>query len=299
MIEVQVKDIKELKEESGIYHFYSKEGELLYIGQSVNIRRRMYQHFNSLGHLEDEQLKEVSRVKVRYLLDAPNRRKDKELLEIYLYMPKWNVESRDYKRAIGKRRDKYIRAMEKVNRSRVRDLMKLISLRGKADDEMAYILSYHVGSLGGDFFSLCKYLGEYISKEEVIAGYVRGMTLFVSQRGGSSKWVYIKPYKTENIVELLGITEKEQQSLRYLVGKERKLELERERKRVQRREQGVRSQEDISAEAKQVRYKQWLRIQELQKEGMKVKDILKTVGISKPHYYKILKENGNKEGNKV
>jgi predicted GIY-YIG superfamily endonuclease len=45
-------EIKTVAETSGLYFLYSKKGELLYIGQSTNVRARLYSHFSGMSHLK-------------------------------------------------------------------------------------------------------------------------------------------------------------------------------------------------------------------------------------------------------
>jgi excinuclease UvrABC nuclease subunit len=44
--EVNISTYKTVKKKSGIYKIYNKDGKLMYIGQTDNLRRRIYEHFN-------------------------------------------------------------------------------------------------------------------------------------------------------------------------------------------------------------------------------------------------------------
>lgn len=43
--EVNIMTYKNVKKRAGVYKIYNKEGKLMYIGQSKNLRRRLYEHF--------------------------------------------------------------------------------------------------------------------------------------------------------------------------------------------------------------------------------------------------------------
>ena len=50
----ELSEIKTIKEISGIYFLYDRNKELLYIGQSKNLRTRLHSHFNGTSHLKDK-----------------------------------------------------------------------------------------------------------------------------------------------------------------------------------------------------------------------------------------------------
>ncbi|MFP3728951.1 GIY-YIG nuclease family protein, partial [Priestia filamentosa] len=43
--EVTISNYKNVKKKSGVYKIYNKDGKLMYVGQSTNLRRRLYEHF--------------------------------------------------------------------------------------------------------------------------------------------------------------------------------------------------------------------------------------------------------------
>lgn len=45
-LEVSIDDYKTVEKKSGVYKIYNQDGKLMYIGQSENLRRRLYEHFN-------------------------------------------------------------------------------------------------------------------------------------------------------------------------------------------------------------------------------------------------------------
>lgn len=47
MIEFNLENIKKIPESSGIYFLYSYNKHLLYVGQSIDIRARLYQHLTN------------------------------------------------------------------------------------------------------------------------------------------------------------------------------------------------------------------------------------------------------------
>ena len=63
-----------------VYRFLDKTANILYIGKTNNIKRRMNVHFSSYGHLKENQYKQVE--KIEYVELA--HRLDMNLLEKYL-----------------------------------------------------------------------------------------------------------------------------------------------------------------------------------------------------------------------
>ena len=54
--------LKKLPEECGVYYFLNKEGEIIYIGKSVNVYNRAISHFNSKEHKSKKMLNELYNV---------------------------------------------------------------------------------------------------------------------------------------------------------------------------------------------------------------------------------------------
>ena len=44
-VNIHLHQLHELPEETGVYYFYNKEGEIVYIGKSINIKKRVMSHF--------------------------------------------------------------------------------------------------------------------------------------------------------------------------------------------------------------------------------------------------------------
>lgn len=58
----QLDMVEQLPTETGVYYLYSKKGELLYIGKTKNIKKRVNQHFTNVGDLARKLQKETKEV---------------------------------------------------------------------------------------------------------------------------------------------------------------------------------------------------------------------------------------------
>ncbi len=81
-------EIKNIKQKSGLYLLYSNEGELLYIGKSINLKSRLIRHFKGGSNVEDY-IKEFKKIGCYYIDDEL----ELDLCETYLINtlhPKYN-----------------------------------------------------------------------------------------------------------------------------------------------------------------------------------------------------------------
>lgn len=72
-----------------VYRFINSAGEIIYVGRTIHLKKRMAQHFGNSGHLEQSAYEEISRIDyitTRTALDM----KIKELYYIGKYRPKYN-----------------------------------------------------------------------------------------------------------------------------------------------------------------------------------------------------------------
>ncbi|WP_456363073.1 nucleotide excision repair endonuclease [Priestia aryabhattai] len=44
-LELTISNYKSVKKKCGVYRIYNKDGKLMYVGQTKNLRRRLYEHF--------------------------------------------------------------------------------------------------------------------------------------------------------------------------------------------------------------------------------------------------------------
>jgi len=76
---------------SGIYMFFNKDDELLYVGKAVSLRSRVREHFYSPNSAIKDHREEVFRISVCFVGDAL----DRELYETYIinkYKAKYNID---------------------------------------------------------------------------------------------------------------------------------------------------------------------------------------------------------------
>jgi hypothetical protein len=86
------------------------------------------------------------------------------------------------------------------------------------------------------------------------------------------------------IIEDLGITSEEEKEMKVLISKETKTQRDRERKERQRRSRGAIPREEYRSKAGKKRR----RAQELSRQGMSLREIGKTLGISHTHVKRLL-----------
>ncbi|HPF92365.1 MAG TPA: exonuclease domain-containing protein [Tenuifilaceae bacterium] len=98
---VNPKVIDDLPEMPGVYYFYNEQGELLYIGKSINIRRRVLDHFASiktkraaemLSQLSDVGFEETGSELIALILEADAIKK---------HLPKYNKRGRRKANTLG------------------------------------------------------------------------------------------------------------------------------------------------------------------------------------------------------
>ena len=100
----------------------------------------------------------------------------------------------------------------------------------------------------------------------------------------------IKPYKTENIIGKLDISESEQHELATLVNSDIRRERDTIRKRRERRQQGMKSMSDYNADRQKAKLERIETIKKLKADGMKNVQIAKELDISKSRVSELLKE---------
>lgn len=86
-----VNDIEQ--DRSGVYLIYSSDNKPLYIGQSVNLRRRLRNHINNSEFRDEIGYFQIIYMKDKLVEDKEERRKVESLL-IDILNPKYNVKNR-------------------------------------------------------------------------------------------------------------------------------------------------------------------------------------------------------------
>ena len=90
--------------------------------------------------------------------------------------------------------------------------------------------------------------------------------------------------KNQTIIDMLGITPSEEKEMQVLLSKDTKRQRDRERKERERRAQGAKSRKEYEAEAREKR-----RVAlELHNQGMSLRKIGKTLGISHTHVSRMI-----------
>ena len=52
--DISYERINQLPEAAGVYYFYNTYGNVIYIGKSINIRKRIHQHFGNIDSKTDK-----------------------------------------------------------------------------------------------------------------------------------------------------------------------------------------------------------------------------------------------------
>ena len=100
----------------------------------------------------------------------------------------------------------------------------------------------------------------------------------------------IKPYRTENIIGKLDISEFEQHELATLVNEEIRRQRHAKYMRNQRRQQGMKSMSDYNADRQKAKSERIETIKNLKADGMANTKIAKELGISRVQVQRLLKE---------
>jgi excinuclease UvrABC nuclease subunit len=80
-----------------VYRFIDTQGQIIYVGKTISMRRRMAEHFGGMGHLDKKCYKSVARIEYQ----KHNTESDALTYETYYiakYSPKYNK--------VGQSRDK-------------------------------------------------------------------------------------------------------------------------------------------------------------------------------------------------
>lgn len=213
----------------------------------------------------------------------------------------------------------------KTNYARRNDLLKLFELRNGdftgCRDVFIYMLAYHQSLIldsQEDVFRSVKsdIKGIYTrdpkaKKDKVTDSWIRKTVksaykdaegFFNHFKDNGYRIVYqaadgvIKPYKTENVIKKLNITEEEQRAMSTLRSAEIAKEQHAEYKRNKRRSEGVRPRKEYEDERKRRKEILMQQIKALREQGLKQKEIAEIVGVSQPRVSKILKEIKNITG---
>src|SRR5690606_15173014 len=91
----------------------------------------------------------------------------------------------------------------------------------------------------------------------------------------------IKPYKTDNIIKMLNITEEEQRALSTLRNAKIAKEQHAEYMRNKRRSEGVRPRQEYENERKQRKEMLMQQIKALKEQGLTHKEVAEKLGISR------------------
>lgn len=214
-------------------------------------------------------------------------------------------------------RNKKLLLYYRVNNARLADLERLVTLR-KGDfthkrNEFLYTYSYHkaltvntqkglLAMVGDVFRDVYSTVDKPFTKREfettVKSAYKDAREFFNHFKANGYNVIYKpndgikKPRKTENIIKALEITEDEQRNLKTLVNPTIKREYEAERKRAERRKQGMKPMSVYNAKRKADKEDKLHRLKQLLKDNPKMTKtkIAKHLEINKSHLYRLLKE---------
>lgn len=179
-------------------------------------------------------------------------------------------------RLLPKVHDDKLSFFYRTNYVRLMDLEKLIEVRngdlsGKRNSFL-YVYAYHQSLICNSFTDLEVFLSDVfarihsrtdraMSKREfhrtIRSAYKDAQEFFEYFKGNGYRVTYVqndgikKPYRTDNLIELLEITEEEQRKLKRLVGAKVAKEHDASRKREQRRAAGVKPKDEYQASRKQ------------------------------------------------
>lgn len=99
-----------------VYRFLNKNFEVIYVGRTVNIKKRMSQHFTK-GHLPSECYKQVARIDYLEL----ETKADMNIVELYFigkYRPEFNVRDNHSDTSLELNEDKYAWVKYETEKSR-------------------------------------------------------------------------------------------------------------------------------------------------------------------------------------
>ena len=209
----------------------------------------------------------------------------------------------------------------KTNYARRNDLLKLFELRNGdftgCRDFFIYILSYHQSLIldsEEDVFHAVKndIKGIYTrdpkaKKDKVTDSWIRKTVrsaykdaegFFNHFKANGYRVVYqtadgvIKPYKTDNIIKLLNITEEEQRAMSTLRSERIAKEQHAEYMRNKRRSEGVRPMQEYQKARKDAKQAKIDELRQLLKDnpGMTKTELAKALNIGRTHLYNLLKE---------
>jgi len=92
------KTISSLPEEPGIYQYFDKSGQIIYVGKAKNIKKRVSSYFNKTQENNKTRVLVKSIVRIKYIVVSSEL--DALLLEnnlIKTYQPKYNIQLKDDK----------------------------------------------------------------------------------------------------------------------------------------------------------------------------------------------------------
>jgi Helix-turn-helix domain of resolvase len=203
----------------------------------------------------------------------------------------------------------------RTNHVRLVDLEKLIELRNgdftHKRNIFLYVYAYHQALICSSFADLEVFLtnvferihsreAKPMSKAEfrrtIKSAYEDAREFFEYFKGNGYRIIFkqndgiIKPYKTENLIDLLDITEYEQRQLRSLHGSLVAKEKDAERKRKERRAAGVRSREEYESDRQAATNEKLDKIKTLLDTGLSKTEIAKELGISRQQVYNMIKK---------
>lgn len=200
----------------------------------------------------------------------------------------------------------------KTNNARLIDLDRLIEIRRGNMTGMRntflYVYAYHQALIVNSFADLEYFLegvcsriystkDKKLSKAEfrrtIRSAYEDAQSFFEHYKANGFKIIYrpndgiIKPYRTDNLIELLEITVNEQRQLRRIVTKEIGREHDAKRKQVERRAAGVKPREEYEAERKKQTKNKLDVLQRLTDRGLTKSEIALEMGISVDYVKKL------------
>src|SRR5699024_10108570 len=204
----------------------------------------------------------------------------------------------------------------KINYSRIQDLNKLIQLRNGnftgMRNKLLYMYAYHeallfntkkdtVTSVEEAFKDVYSTKDKPMSKREfertVRSAYDDAQAFFEHFKANGYQIIYKandgikKPYKTSNVIEMLGIAEREQLEMNTLHSPEIKRQKDIKRLERNRRQQGMRTMDEYNNVRKQKQQSKLDELQQLLKDKPTAtrKELAELLGVSTRQLYRLLK----------
>ena len=203
----------------------------------------------------------------------------------------------------------------RTNHVRLTDLERLVELRdgdltGKRNIFL-YVYAYHQSLICDSYADTESFLFDVFErihsrtdkpmskgelKRTIKSAYKDAQEFFEHLKGNGYKVIkkqndgIKKPYRTDNLIEILDVTEDEQRAMKRLMNSSVKREKDTERKQKERRAAGVKPKEEYNKERQKKLTENLATLNQLLERDMNKTEIAEEMGISRNHVYRLLKE---------